>query len=76
MTAIALEIDHFRSVLDPVPSKDMQTPPLRSGHIFRKDALCAEMNEKSIFRFLFFELWSFLTQNIPIFDTFSRKQEK
>ena len=37
----------------------MQTPPapLRSGHIYMKDAHCAAPNEKSIFRFLFFELW-------------------
>ena len=30
--------------------------PLRSGHIYKKDAHCAEPNEKSIFRFLFFVL--------------------
>ena len=42
------------------PTKDMQNPPhtpLRSGHIYMKDAHSAESNEKSIFRFLFFELW-------------------
>ena len=39
---------------------DMQTPPLRNGYIYMKDAQCTETNEKSIFRFLFFELWSIL----------------
>ena len=39
--------------LGPVPSKDMQTPPLRNGPIFMKNAQCAETNEKSIFRFIF-----------------------
>ena len=39
-------------------SKDMQTPPQspRSGHIYMTDAQCAGTIEKSIFRFLFFEL--------------------
>ena len=32
-------------------------PPLSFDPIFMKDAECAESNEKSIFRFLFFELW-------------------
>ena len=32
----------------------------KSGQIYMKDAECAKMNEKSIFRYLFFELWSFL----------------
>ena len=43
----------------PVPSKDMQTPPppLRSGHIYMEDAHSAASNEKSYFRFSFFELW-------------------
>ena len=45
------------------PTKDVQTPPLRSGHSYMKDAECAESNEKSIFRFLFYELWSFLYAN-------------
>ena len=40
------------------PTNDMQAPsPLRSGNICMKDAHSAESNEKSIFRFLFFELW-------------------
>ena len=35
--------------MDPVPSKDMQTPPpLSFALIFMKDAQCAESNEKSI----------------------------
>ena len=29
----------------------------KSGQIYRKDAECAEANEKSIFRFLVFGLW-------------------
>ena len=33
-----------------------------------KDAECAKTNEKLFFGFLFFELWSFCTQNINIFD--------
>ena len=43
---------------NPVPSKDMQTPPL-SKVFSMKDAVCAETNEKSISRFSFFKLWSF-----------------
>ena len=43
------------------PTKDMQKPsppcPFRSTPIFMKDAYSAESNEKSIFQFLFFELW-------------------
>ena len=40
------------------PTKDMQTPlPIRSGHICMKDAYNAESNKRSIFRFLFSELW-------------------
>ena len=35
---------------------NMQTPPLRNGHICVKYARCVETNEKSIFRFLIFEL--------------------
>ena len=33
--------------------------PLRNGHIYMKDARCAETNEESIFPFWFFEIWSF-----------------
>ena len=39
------------------PTKDMQTAPLRSGHIYIKDAHSAESSETSYFRFLFPELW-------------------
>ena len=40
-----------------LPSKDMQTlPQLSFDPIFMEDAQCAETNEKSIFRFLFFKL--------------------
>ena len=38
------------------PTKDMKTPPLLSfDPVFMDDAQCAETNEKSIFRFLFFD---------------------
>ena len=33
------------------------SPPLRSGHIYMKDAHSAESIEKSYFQFLVFELW-------------------
>ena len=49
------------AVLGPVQITDMQTPFI-SGHIYMKDAKCAETNEKTIFlflRFLVFEIWSF-----------------
>ena len=46
------------------PTKDMQTPShprLSFDPVFMDDALCAETNEKSIFRFLFLELlWQFI----------------
>ena len=32
----------------------------QSVQIYTRDAACAETNEKSIVRFLFFEIWSFL----------------
>ena len=35
-------------------------PTLRSGQIYMKDAHCAESNEESICRFLFFKLWLFV----------------
>ena len=35
----------------------MQAVPLRSGPIYTKDAHSAVSIEKSIFRFLFYELW-------------------
>ena len=38
----------------------MQTPPLGSSDIYMKDTHCVEPNEKSIFRFLFSELWLIL----------------
>ena len=42
-----------------VTKKDMQTPPpLRSGHLYIKDAQFAETNEISCIRFLVFELLS------------------
>ena len=33
--------------------------PLRNGHICMKYVQCTEINGKSLFRFLVFELWSF-----------------
>ena len=42
----------------PVPSKDMQIPPLIGDENFLKDAHSADSNENSIFRFLFTELLS------------------
>ena len=53
------------------PTKDMQTlHPLSFDPVFMDDAQCAETNEKLIFRFLFFESWSFLYSKLPIFDEF------
>ena len=47
------------------PSKDMQNPPpLRTGHLYMKDAQCAETNEKSYFRFLVFDL--LVVKELPI----------
>ena len=41
-------------------TKDMQTTSLSFDPVFMDDAQCAKTNEKSIFRFLFFELsWKF-----------------
>ena len=42
--------------------KNMQTPPLRSGYIYMTNAHCVETNEKSILRYLFFELWLIIFQ--------------
>ena len=39
----------------------------RSGQIYMKNAEYAESKEKSYFRFIFFELWSFFTQNMVNF---------
>ena len=45
----------------------------KSGQIYIKDAPCAKTNAKSIFRFLFFDLWSILypkfNENWPILIT-------
>ena len=49
----------------PVPSKDMQTWPLRSGHIYVKDAHYTEPNEKSIFLFLIFKFIYNFVQKWP-----------
>ena len=47
---------YWYSPSGPVPITDMQTPLplLRNDHIYTTDAQCAEMDEKSIFRFLQF----------------------
>ena len=51
------------------------TPPfLRSGYIYLEDAQCADMNEKSIFLFLFFELWSIMVTIFKSFDLNNRPQ--
>ena len=43
-------------IVGPVPTKDMQTPPLSFDSIFMEDPQFAETNEKSIFLFLFFRV--------------------
>ena len=40
----------------PVPTKDVQTPPLSFDPTFMKDEICVESIGKFVFRFLFFEL--------------------
>ena len=50
-------------IFGPVPSKDMQTsspPSLRSGHLYMKNAQCAETNEKSCIRILIFLVFELL----------------
>ena len=43
--------------MDPVTKKNMQTPSsIRNGHLYIKDAQCAETNEKLYLRFLVFDL--------------------
>ena len=42
------------------PTKDMQTPSLRSGHLYMKDRECAESNEKSYFR----PFWSIVFESL------------
>ena len=49
-----------KKIIGPVPSKDMPTSSIRIAPISMKDAHSVESNEKSILRFLFFELWSIL----------------
>ena len=45
----------------------MQNTEETIGEIYMKDVECVESKKKSCL--LFFELWSFFTQNIPIFMT-------
>ena len=35
-----------------IPTRDLQTPPLRSDHFYIKDAQCAETNEKSCIAYM------------------------
>ena len=63
------------------PSKDMHTcPPLRSGHIWMKDAHNTESIEKLIFRFLFSKLWlivfTLFTGDTPYFPSVSPTKKK
>ena len=51
----------FKCVTDQIKS-------FKSVQIYMKDAECVETNEKSIFRFWFFELWSFLYSKQPQFS--------
>ena len=48
----------YPQVIGFFPTMDMQapSPPLSFGPVFMDDVKCGEKNEKSIFRFLFFEL--------------------
>ena len=57
--------------IGPVPSKDMQTS-LSFAPIFMKDAPSAESIEKSISRFLFFELWLIV---FTIYQKFTDKKK-
>ena len=61
--------------MGPVPTKNMQTPPLSFALIFMKDA-SAESNEKAIFQFLrvlFFELWLIVLEIYQIFTDQKKK---
>ena len=57
-----------------VPIEDMHKPPFRSGHIYMKDAHCAEPIEKSLFWFYFSRYgWFYLqfTSRSPQFPSVS-----
>ena len=41
--------------------------PLKSGHIGIRDAQCAETNQKTIFRFLSFKIWSIMCSKFSEF---------
>ena len=61
---------HSKKRPGPVPSKIYKSPiHLRSGANFRKYAEWAESNEKSYFRFLFFELWWKFIKKLTILST-------
>ena len=55
-------------ILGPIPGKDMQTPSLSFASIFMENAYSAESNEKSMLRFLLFDLWLIV---FTIFQKFS-----
>ena len=42
------------------PHPDTALPPLKVGHVEIKDAQCDKTQEKTIFRFLIFKIWSIL----------------
>ena len=51
-----------------VPSKDMHTPaPIRSGHIYMKDAHSAEPNENTIFQFFIFGVMADSVYNLLVY---------
>ena len=54
----------------PIPRKNMNNP------IFMKHAQCGVMNEKYIFRYLFFELWSICSQFSSVFTDQKCQQKK
>ena len=51
-------------------SQRISNPMSYTGHIYMKYAHCAETNEKSIFRFLIFELW------LIVFEIFRQQDKK
>ena len=59
--------------MGPVPSKDMQTPPLRSDQNFMKDAECAETNKKRFSDFCNFYFSSYGGNSSKIYLILSTK---
>ena len=60
--------------IGPVPTKDMQTLPLRSGHLCMKDAQCAETSEKRYSRFFRFSIFEY-GKNLSKIDHFQYKND-